>query len=97
MTLEDSTTYQLILNKGFKQGEVQGEARGEARGRSEGRVEGRVAEAQSLVLRIGTRRFGTPAAETESMLRALTDPDRLERIADRLLDASGWDDLLATA
>src|SRR5579883_468522 len=84
MTLEDSTTYQLILNKGIKQGEAWGEARG------------RLAEALALVLRLGAKRFGPAPAAIETALRAITDPDHLERIAERILDANGWDDLLAT-
>jgi hypothetical protein len=76
MTLEDSTTYQLILNKG------------EARGA--------LAEAQRLVLRLATERFGEPPPATESAVRSIGDRDRLERLAVRVLGATGWDDLLAT-
>ena len=65
-----------------------GEAQGEARGRA--------AEAQRLLLLMGRKRFDlTPAAETT--LQAITDPARLERMAERIFDATGWDDLLATA
>jgi hypothetical protein len=84
MTLEDSSTYQLILNKGL------------TRGRTEGEVAGRAAEAQSLVLLLGAKRFGAAPAATEVAVRAIADRERLERIAGRLLDATGWDDLLAT-
>jgi hypothetical protein len=84
MTLEDSTTYQLILNKGVKQGEAVGEARG------------RTAEAQSLVLTLGTQRFGSPEPATEAAVRAIADRERLERIVARLLTATDWNDLLAT-
>jgi hypothetical protein len=80
MTLEDSTTYQLILNKG--------EARGEARGRT--------VESQSLVLLVAGQRFGQPQAAVEAAVRAITDRDRLERMAARLLSATDWNDLLAT-
>ena len=84
MTLEDSTTYQLILNKGMRQGEARGEARG------------RAAEAQSLVLTLGTQRFGRPEAAVEAALRAISDRERLERIATRLLTATDWNELLST-
>lgn len=91
MTLEDSTTYQWIVRKGLQQGLQQGRQEG----RQQGRQEGRSSEAQDLLLRQGTKRFGAePTAEPR--LRAITDLDRLGRIADRILDATGWDDLLAT-
>ncbi|MFO0823723.1 MAG: hypothetical protein U0792_11500 [Gemmataceae bacterium] len=84
MTLEDSTTYQLIFGRGEARGEVLGEARG------------RVAEAQALVLSLGAKRFGPAPAKFETALRAITDLERVERIANRLLDATDWNDLLAT-
>jgi predicted transposase YdaD len=84
MTLEDSTTYQLILNKGLKQGEAVGEARG------------RVAEAQSLLLTLGAQRLGQPIPAIETAVRAICDRERLERMALRLSAATDWNDLLAT-
>jgi predicted transposase YdaD len=84
MTLEDSTTYQLIFNKGDKQGEARGLA------------QGRAAEAQRLLLSLGGQRFGAAAPAVEALVRAITDPERLQRITDRLLAATSWDDLLAT-
>jgi hypothetical protein len=92
MTLEDSTTYQLILNRGMLLGEARGEDRGEARGEAIGKLRGK----QELVLRLGTQRFGPPPQEVEAAVRGGTDPDRLDRIAGRLLDAADWADLLAT-
>jgi hypothetical protein len=73
MTLEDSTTYQLILQRG------------------------RVDEAQSLILRMGTKQFGEPSSATASSIRGIADRDRLERIAMRVLDADDWNDLLTTS
>ncbi len=81
MTLEDSTTYQLILNKGLAQGEARGA----------------LTEAQNLLLLQGRKRFGAAAPPTEAALRAIEDRPRLERMAERIFDATGWDDLLATA
>ncbi|MDY3556436.1 hypothetical protein R5W24_005602 [Gemmata sp. JC717] len=80
MTLEDSTTYQLILSKGLAQGEARGA----------------VAEAQRLLLLQGQERFGAPDPAAEAALRAVTDRNRLEQLARRVLTATGWSDLLAT-
>lgn len=66
-----------------------GEKRGEARGEAHGRA--------AAILRLGAKRFGAAPVETEAALRAVTDPTRLERILDRLLEATGWADLLETA
>ncbi|MGL6073877.1 MAG: hypothetical protein ACRC8S_06930 [Fimbriiglobus sp.] len=84
MTLEDSTTYQLIL------------ARGEARGEARGQARGVVLQTQAMVLQIGAKRFGAAPSTVEATIRSLADQSRLQRIADRLLDATSWDDLLAT-
>jgi hypothetical protein len=84
MTLEDSTTYQLILS------------RGEAKGAARGMTLGQLANAQSMIMRLGAKRFGKAAESVEARIRNNTDHTHLERIADRLLDAANWDDLLAT-
>ena len=49
----------------------------------------------AAMLRQGTRKFG-PEPTAESRLTAIDDLPRLERMADRMLDAVSWDDLLAT-
>jgi predicted transposase YdaD len=82
--MEESVTYQAILEKG----EARGEARGEAKGRT--------AEAQRIIRLLGQQRFGAPDAATEAALSGHTDPQRLERIAERILRAADWADLLAT-
>jgi predicted transposase YdaD len=58
--------------------------------------EGRAEEARKLLLRLGTRRFGTPDHRTQTALEETISTDRLEQLADRLLDVSGWDELLAS-
>jgi hypothetical protein len=79
--------------------ELREEVRNEAR--AEGRVEGR-AEGQAEALRVtirslGRQRFGKAASRKQkAQLEAITDPSRLERLRDRLLDATSWADLLAT-
>jgi hypothetical protein len=84
MLLEDSSTYQQILNKGVAQGVAQGV------------VQGAVEAAQRMLLIQGQMRFGHAPEETATALQRITDRPRLERIAGRIFDATGWDDLLAT-
>ena len=47
-----------------------------------------------MLVRIGTKRFGAPTTETLVAVNAITDPTRLEALADRVLDATDWGDLL---
>jgi predicted transposase YdaD len=58
--------------------------------------EGAVLEARKLLLRQGGRKFGAPSPEVEAAVQAIADIDRLERMSDRLLDVTTWQDLLAT-
>jgi hypothetical protein len=53
-------------------------------------------QAQATILRQGTRRFGTPDEHTSAAIRAIQDVDRLDRMTDRIPDATGWADLLTT-
>jgi predicted transposase YdaD len=80
MTLEDSTTYQLILNRGVAQGVAQGA----------------IEEAQRIVLLLGTDRFGVHSEQVETTIRAIVDQNRLERMTRRIFHSTSWDDLLAT-
>jgi hypothetical protein len=70
MTLEDSTTYQWIVNRGAVRG------------------------IKDTILRLGNSRFGPAPETTRAAIEGMTDRGQLERIADRLFDATGWDDLL---
>jgi predicted transposase YdaD len=92
--LEDSTTYQWIIKQGLAKGEAAGFAKGEA----EGRAEGEAQEARKLLLRLGRKRFGEPSEAQAAALAGITDLDRLEPLADRVIDAdvASWDDLLST-
>jgi predicted transposase YdaD len=62
----------------------------------EGRIEGGIAEAQRILLRQGTKRFGEPDATTVATLEAIQDIDRLEALIERTLDFGirDWDGLL---
>lgn len=83
LQMEQSTTYQAILE------------RGEAKGRQTGIEMGQVAEARRVLLRLGRARFGPPGPATEHAVAALADRARLEALIERVLTASAWDELLA--
>ncbi|MCS6861010.1 MAG: DUF4351 domain-containing protein [Abditibacteriales bacterium] len=60
----------------------------------EGRTEGKTREARTILLLQGTKRFGPPSEETRAALEAITSVERLEYLAQRLLDVSSWEELL---
>ncbi len=58
--------------------------------------EGSVLEARNILLRQGRKKFGPTNRDVEAALNGIADVLRLEALADRLLDVSSWDELLAT-
>ena len=84
--MRESSTYQLILEEGRSAGLDEG--------RKAGLDEGRVRGERDVLLRLGERRFGPPDATTRQAIEQIKDPTRLMTLADRVLDATGWDDLL---
>ena len=48
------------------------------------------------MLRLGRSKFGNPPPAAESAILGIEDKERLGRMADRMLTATSWDDLLAT-
>ncbi len=92
LTLEDSTTYQWLLKKGYTEGRSLAEAVCLALAEARGEVRGRV----WTLLRQGTKKFGEPHDASVRRLAAVTNLDHLDRIADRIFDAVSWDDLLGT-
>jgi hypothetical protein len=74
----------------------QGRAQGLMEGLIEGRAAGLVEALESTLLRLGRQRFGEPSEAASSALTALTDVKRLEKLTERLLQATSWQDLLDT-
>lgn len=70
--MEESTTYQAIMQKGA------------------------VRALRNAIVKMAERRFGPPSAAQQVELASIDDPERLSRIHDQILDASDWDELLAT-
>ena len=58
--------------------------------------EGKIEARQVVLLRLGERRFGPPGPDARAALNCISDLNRLDRLIDQLLDASNWDELLAT-
>ncbi|HEY3281598.1 MAG TPA: hypothetical protein VGN26_04940 [Armatimonadota bacterium] len=61
----------------------------------EGVGQGSAGEARKLLILLGTKRFGQPDARIRSSVEAIGSTETLERLAERLLDVSSWDALLA--
>jgi hypothetical protein len=66
------------------------------KGLKEGMQLGRIDVDHRLLLRQGQKRFGPVDADIEAALRTIDDLDRLERLADAVLTANSWHELLAT-
>jgi hypothetical protein len=47
------------------------------------------------MLRLGRIRFGEPGEATLAAINAIADLERLESLAERLLQVNTWDELLA--
>lgn len=62
---------------------------------AEGETAGRVREARTLLLRLGTRRFGSPSTAVSTEMRNIADLARLEALIERTIDAASWEELLA--
>ena len=80
MLMQESTTYQAILKKGQIEGMNQGVCQGQ----------------RSLILMLGTERFGAPSRRVAAALEKIDDVRQLERLAKRILGATSWKDLLGS-
>ncbi|MCW5935333.1 MAG: hypothetical protein KIT45_13715 [Fimbriimonadia bacterium] len=84
--MKESVTYQAILQEGKE--------KGKAEGISEGLEEGLLTEARNLVLRLGGKRYGAADARVVSLLLGIDSLEQLEQLAERLLEAESWQELL---
>ena len=58
-------------------------------------VEGLAKGKQDGLILPGTKRFGEPDPQNLEAVRAATDFDRCDAVLSRILEAEGWDDVLA--
>ena len=77
--LKDSSFYQVLLKEG----------------REKGLQKGRIKGLRKTPIRLGRIRFGRLPKATRAAIEAIDDLDRLERLSERILTATSWDDLLA--
>jgi predicted transposase YdaD len=79
ISMEESVTYQAILEEG------------EARGMVKGAIEA----LREVILTQGTDRFGPPDARVTAALNRIHDLQRLKELSRRLLSVGTWQELLA--
>lgn len=79
------TTLDRAAQRGFAEGKQEGRAEGQREGRAEGQRE--------LLLDLLGRRFGPLPDATIQRVQALSSPEELSRLAERVLDARSLDDL----
>jgi len=89
-TIDIDLKHTVFYQEVFAEGEESGREGGRMEGRNEGRHEGEA----KVLMRLLRRRFGTLAAERESAVRALPEP-QLEALSDALLDFAGPEDFSA--
>ena len=90
------------LKKGRQEGRQEGEAigiqRGEAIGIQKGEAigiqKGRQGTLRSIVLKLGTKKYGNPTADDLEQFIAISDVDQLNAILDRIDTVSSWSELL---
>jgi hypothetical protein len=51
-------------------------------------------QAKKYILRLAQKRFGPADEAIKARLNGITDLERLDRLHDRILDSTGWQDLL---
>jgi len=63
----------------------------------EGESQGVLIGERKALLLVGTRRFGPPEAQIQAAIERIDSITKLEQMTDQLLDATDWDELLASA
>lgn len=95
MLLEDSTTYQMILEKGRMEGLSQGINQGLNQGLNQGMTQGRVTGVRETLLLLGAKRFGLPRPAVAAELDAIKDVNRLTTLVTLVMESNTWEDLLS--
>lgn len=67
------------------------------KGRAQGREEGRLKQAQEVLIKLGSKRFGPPATLETAAIQNIHDVDRLVALNEKLFEVAGWQELLKDA
>jgi len=86
--MQESTAFDEATEEGERRGEINGERRGE--------INGLIKRSHQMLLRQGRKLIGSLDASTEAELTSIRDLDRLDRLAEALLTAKSWQELLDT-
>lgn len=76
--LEQSTTYQRVLEKGIEQGLEKGLEQGIEQGQREGNVQGQIQALQEAILETVSAKFGRVPRPLRSKVSKLDDPSALK-------------------
>ncbi len=77
--LEESSVYQGIYR----------------RGKAEGIAEGEAKKARAILVHLGRKKWGEPDEQILARIAGIDDLDLLDLLSERILDATGWDELFA--
>ncbi|MBI4569347.1 MAG: Rpn family recombination-promoting nuclease/putative transposase [Planctomycetes bacterium] len=88
--MEESSYYQMVIERGMEKGTE----RGMEKGMEKGQVEGRLTEARRIIVRLGSRTLGAPSDEVRARIEHAADIDRLEALLESLPGATSWNDAL---
>jgi hypothetical protein len=87
------TTLDRAAQQGYAEGLERGIEKGMEKGLAEGELKGREQGKRELLLDLLGRRFGPLPDATVQRVQALSSPEELSRLAERVLDARSLDDL----
>src|SRR5262249_51240457 len=92
--MEESTTYQGIIEKGIAQGIEKGIQKGIEKGIAQGKEEGKREEARRMVLLLGEEHLGPASSEVTATIQGINDLERLHQLALRVGQVGSWEELL---
>ena len=64
---------------------------------TKGLAQGELKEARKVLLSLGRKKLGQPDERVLARIEGLTDLEYLNRLINRILDASSWEELLAAS
>ena len=85
--------YEEGKTEGIREGKTEGIREGKTEGIKEGKAEGKAEAFKNMIFQIGQKRLGLPNREVALAIQTIVDADRLEALANRILDVKSWEEL----